>query len=644
MSSKSARQAAADPNSSPEQLWALANSPRMRRSVAANPAAPAMLLDRLAGRDDVDDAIRAAVAGNPNTSLPTLLRLAEAFPAAFVANPVLPVLLIESPGFARDLTYAAMLRLLQLAATPKALVRALATFGLSDVREAAALHVTVAGEAGDDWRAAALEQIAPTLVIDDAARYWALPELLREAQVRALFASRRFDLPLAGCPATPPDLLATLAASADARVRTAVARHPATPPEVLAALGGDPFVDVRLAVAQHPATESATLARLARDAERQVRLAAAQHPATDSAALDLLALDSVIEVRTTIAARPDLSDARLELLSADDTLIRQTLAENPALPARWLDQLAADPIPAVRAAVARHPALRREAYRTLMQDAHSEVKIALYASPQIKPQRLPGLARSENAEVRAAVAANPTLPEPLLLAMALAVWLTWAMQRGENEKIALALARNPAATSAVLQALPFSEPVTLAILRHPNVPSAHLNRNLLADLHTWDAAALLIARHPRTTLATLRRLAQSGPEIAAVIVRHPRVRPGQARQMMVALLTNLLLTARHSPGYYAAGRGQLWEEKRQAAFLALVAGIALPSLAALVADPDWVVRLCLAAQPDLPFATLVHLSQDGNCFVRAAARAGLTTSPGGPARRHNEGAAHDASA
>src|SRR5215469_18458286 len=104
---------ALDPQTSADRLRKLAGNSLLRLSVAANPSTPPDVLEQMSNATDL--ALVARVAANPNTPTPVLLSLAEQFPEAFLANPVLPLLLIESPRLLEALSPQALFSLLRLA-------------------------------------------------------------------------------------------------------------------------------------------------------------------------------------------------------------------------------------------------------------------------------------------------------------------------------------------------------------------------------------------------------------------------------------------------------------------------------------------------------------------------------------------------
>ena len=80
----------------PERLTELAQDLKLAKVVAANPAAPASLLENLS--HTADKAIRKALVANPATPPQLLMDLGSQFPEQLLENPVFDLLLVENPG------------------------------------------------------------------------------------------------------------------------------------------------------------------------------------------------------------------------------------------------------------------------------------------------------------------------------------------------------------------------------------------------------------------------------------------------------------------------------------------------------------------------------------------------------------------
>jgi len=91
-----------DPTGPLERLRELARTHlEYARALARNPQTPPALLEELAHRPE--KGIRRALTGNPSTPEKLLFKLACAFPAEFLGNPLLSLLALEDPDFAGTL-------------------------------------------------------------------------------------------------------------------------------------------------------------------------------------------------------------------------------------------------------------------------------------------------------------------------------------------------------------------------------------------------------------------------------------------------------------------------------------------------------------------------------------------------------------
>ena len=171
---------------------------------------PAAELTRLA--HSPDPALRAAVAGHPNTPPDTLAALGAEWPAEVLGNPALPLLRLAQPGL--------------LARWPARTLEALTTV-----------------PSAPDW-------------------------LLRLAA-----AHEKIDVQLAAVtrPDLPEDVLVRLSRSPFWSIREYVARKPQLPPGVLGQLGRDLDYGVRLTVANRPDLGAELRGALRRDPHPLVR-------------------------------------------------------------------------------------------------------------------------------------------------------------------------------------------------------------------------------------------------------------------------------------------------------------------------------------------------------------------------------------
>lgn len=114
----------------------------------------------------------------------------------------------------------------------------------------------------------------------------------------------------------------------------------------------------RLAAA-HPGSPADLVARLAADADATVRRAAARHPALSEGAMQRLAADEAPDIRWALARRTDLSAATLSRFASDPLpALRMRAAADPRLPADLHAALRVDPDADVRAAASASAAER----------------------------------------------------------------------------------------------------------------------------------------------------------------------------------------------------------------------------------------------------------------------------------------------
>ena len=534
-----------------------------------------------------DRQLRHAIAANPNTPMSLLWELGVEFPEALAANPILLLLPIANPGIAKAIPLATLRQLVRSEALPIALLAAAARRGdfqieqaltanpqtpaatLNDlsrhptlgVREAAKLHIALAGElpANKNWQEPACQAAIALL-----RRGRACLLACSHAPVLLLHWLAASDAPLlretvARNPIAPPEILVCLASDPIAQVRQAIAGNPATPPTVLAALGCDLGANgLRVALAGNPQTPPAPLADLARET-----LAAMQRQITAiarSASGELLenALQPQWQILLAIARNPSASELLLERILATlaSVLLGADLSSQASQTcrlhyARWRRRLAGHPqISPTRATQLFGP------------DLLARLQVEVNQSPLATADAdLPfGLLRE--------IADNPRTPPAALAHLADAGMVL----RRE-------IARNRALTPELC--------TRLARDRDPQVRS-----NLAANPAT-----------PTTILASF--LADPDPivrtaAIAPYLKRVPTDRP--------RLLSDALATT-------ARDRAFVWLFHPQ---------MPAAALAGRAFSLDWLERCAIAQNPNTPEPCLQRLARDGNRVVRGAARAALS--------------------
>lgn len=362
-----------------------------------------------------------------------LLKLGARQFDAFLVNPVLPLLLLEDPGFFLKLSAASLRRLLRREQLPESLLASLLRHGDAEVRDSAALHVQqtkAAGDHGDAVRRSLAESRADTAALPELFDLRLVPAWLSEplagtpnaelrdfvvsvlergveaetAALGKLYRRAGAALPRPGKPSRSDSTLNAedmrRLATGGPWVRGVAARHPNTPPESLARLARDPVLGVRVsalrhpftpeealwagsaavlpilrrAVARNPAATDAMLARLASDPDPTVRRAVAAHRYLEPKALTVLAGDADAAIREAVARHRLTVPDVLEKLSADtDARVRRAAARHPMTPVTVFTRLAADPDENVRAAMAQRRDLPNDLLCVLACDANGHV-------------------------------------------------------------------------------------------------------------------------------------------------------------------------------------------------------------------------------------------------------------------------------
>lgn len=318
---------------------AISRNPALRHLLRAGLPAVAGAIGRLG--DLSDEAALAARAADPNTQPADLLLLAGIAPAAFSANPVLPLLLLEDPGLPAAFDPASLGRLLSYPAVPDDLVAAIARLGHPDQAQAARLHVAFP-PAGVSWRDELADAVADLPVIPeddllallvalDAVPAWLLPRIARARSPR-LEAARAaaggdwsalaaLDRPAVSSPPLEVSVaeLAQMLEDERPAVRALAAADPRlTPEQLLQAKWAEDWTEVDplvyRAIAGNPQSPPELLTALAADRSALfagVRRAVAHNPSAPPEALHLLADEPyATDLRLTMAAHPNLAPAR----------------------------------------------------------------------------------------------------------------------------------------------------------------------------------------------------------------------------------------------------------------------------------------------------------------------------------------------
>ncbi len=559
----SLEQQAADGNSPPELLQALAReSIDLARLVANNPCAAPELLRELGKSSDV--ITRRHVAANPNTPTQVLLELGGEFPEELLNNLIFPLLLLEKPNLVEDIPLTTLRNLLKYeqvplsflewgtklshrdvhlavamnVRTPRAALEKLVGSFDSQVQDAAQLHVNWAGEMNSGWDEAAREKIS-SFVLDEndekdltqLAGMGLIPEYVIEGLLKNQKNRHRVLEAIARHPNAPLGILKQLAADQHDKLRAIVAQNPNTPSNILERLAGDENVNIRTEVARHPNTPSRILQELATDKYYEMSEAIAGNPGTPVRILEKLARDDRAEVRSAVAGNPRTPVKILEKLSRDkSSWIRSMVAGNPNIPKKILFFLVKDEEPSIRSAIARNSRTPGIVLTMLAEDG-VEVRLSVALNPNTPVSALEHLAHDKTFEVRLSVAVNPNTPASLFE----------QLLKSSDRQIDFAgyLAHHPEALPMVLKHYAKHAVSSLSrfiLFLHPQIPAVTLAENNRSS--SW-LERYAIAQHPNTPLDALHTLAEDANRIVRAAAKANARKP-QPKTITPTALTHCI--------------------------------------------------------------------------------------------------------
>ncbi|MEV7831537.1 hypothetical protein AB0P12_13040 [Streptomyces subrutilus] len=273
--------------------------------------------------------------------------------------------------------------------------------------------------------------------------------------------------------------------------------NPSTPAELALAHAGGPATALRRALAGRTDLPAAAYARFAADPDPAVRAAVAANPATGEPLVRALAADAHTEVRRAAARHPRLP---LDLLPALASTTRAAPEPMPRLAAATeaeLARLAAAPQAPVRRWVARVPTLPRELAQELAADPDASVARAVAPHPGLSQEALHAMAARHGAQVLASVAANPAASGALLEVL--------AGHEPPVRKALSAVAVHPNATAAALLPCLADGRAGPSAAAHPALPAAVLADLLLGGDPALAEAAAANPSLPAALMAGLWR-------------------------------------------------------------------------------------------------------------------------------------------
>lgn len=372
---------------------------------------------------------------------------------------------------------------------------------------------------------------------------------------------------LATCPGLPPDVLETLAGDADPGVVAELALW-TTVPATAALLARHPHAEVRRAAATNTRTPAAGLAALltgeglppARrcavcDQEAVPFVHEPSCPRPDCALRPGVSCDgshaSTVHETRMFALRNPMTPvaAAVRFVRHPSPLLRRELAARPDLPPETCEVLAADPDPGVRAELAGNPATGEVLIRALAADRGHDVQRRLAHHPRIPwdvlarvarttrigPVLLPAIAAAGAAEVEElAASADPLLRMLLAERRDLPPAVLDALAADPDAKVAKAVAPHPGLPEEALYAMVrrHGDQVAARVAANPDAPPGLLER--LARQERPPLKALReIARHPRATAAALTACL-ADPRARRLAAAHPALPP----QVVVELLAD----------------------------------------------------------------------------------------------------------
>ena len=491
------------------QLWGL----------AANPALPTDLLDRLIAVADADlcedlaqredlshpQALRLSARGGSATTAALIDRGLLAAADVDTADPDVGLALITGRGsdpLARDLRRhpdRSVRAGLAASPVPPDVLTALAWEPETEVVEAVASADGLTDALADQL--ARHDHLSVRCALAGNARTppSVLTDLAADGMHSALWCYR-----CDGTPYPPPgECCDGDHASAKERLLSALAANPATPPTVAAALVDHPSSYVRRTLADRPDLSQDEYRRLSLDPVPFVRSGVAENPAIDEGLMRAMAADATYGVSRSLAHNPVIP---LDLLAGivPHTRIGPTLLPRVARATPdEIDAMARSPIATVRMLLAERPDLPAAVVDRLAADPDAKVLKSIAPNPQVTEAQLRTMLDRHGVRVAAAIARNPNCGATLLHDLARHV--------PRVQKVFRRIASHPNVTAATLvlclgdsQAAPIAAghlalaPVIIGELVHDDRP-------LVAEAAAANPAL------PRIEMERLIATAEAGP-------------------------------------------------------------------------------------------------------------------------------------
>ncbi|WAL68684.1 hypothetical protein ORV05_13190 [Amycolatopsis cynarae] len=219
-------------------------------------------------------------------------------------------------------------------------------------------------------------------------------------------------------PASPAAAVIAFADHPSMLLRQQLAARLDLPPAIHRRLAEDPIPGVRSELAENPAIDDTLIRVLAHDQGHDVQRRLAHNPNVPLDVLNDLARTTKIgpTLLPRIAAASPVEVQ--ELAASPNPVIRMLLAQRRDLPAKVRETLAADPDAKVAKSIAPHPGLHEAHLRTMIERHGVKVLAAVAMNPDASPALLHDLVRHEPAARKAfrAIARHPNATASALLA------------------------------------------------------------------------------------------------------------------------------------------------------------------------------------------------------------------------------------
>ena len=619
-------------------------SKELARIVALNPSTSPEFLRKLGSCNDA--IARKNVAANPNTPIDLLWNLGIQFPKQVIDNPIFSLLWLENPNLLQEIPTNTLVSLLkcetipisileqvanqsdeelQMAITmnpqaPVTVLEKLMESQYNEVKQAAQLHINIAGEMTSGWDEAAREAISITPIacitqtnMEKLTHRGLITEWVMEKIERNPKNNDPYSIKINSN--TPIELLEKRAHDRDYYIRASVAESPLTPSYLLEKLAQDKHSYVRQLAAKNFNLPINLLEKLAQDKHENVRSSVAANPNTPTHLLEQLAQAEDAHIRQAVAKNPHIPINLLEQFAKDENVfVRQSVAQNPKVTVHLLEQLALDKRTEVIQEVAKNPNISLQILKNLFRHRKSTIR-------HLSIDLLNQLMQNPELELINLVAEDRHIPVTIL-EEALYCYTGYYLKKQNHKTIndliqtvenlvqnhyrylIECLAKNPAIPVKILQQLAQNKDnnIRQAVAENPKTPS-NLLEQLAEDKN--DQIREQIAKHPNTSSNTLEKLAQDGnSHVRWAVADNPNTPTN------IFLKLGICNNQKSSPCFFRFN-------------LLLHPQLPAETLAKNWRSPAWLERYAVAQNPNTPIKTLAVLVKDANRIVRATAKANL---------------------